>query len=209
MNKLVSIWLYVSVYLAGSTAPFAIFLPLDTTQKCLLASIVVLFLHLFEEFGYPGGFPLMGMRILMSSDGLDYTKRDRNNLNSMFGNWGFLLLVHVLPLLLPNVRFLTPSAMPSLFAEVFMHLVLFPIKLKKRYDAGQITSVGLGEIGCISFAQVFDPTHYAWHDYVLAIACFVVAFAFRFRSKLYWDLGKRPGYGLSGLTAYGAGFERR
>lgn len=148
------------------------------------------------------------MKILMNTDELDSTKWDCNNLNSMLGNWGFLFLLYVLPLLVPNVRFLTLSAMLFLFAEVFMHLILFPTKLRKRYNAGQVTSVGLGAIGFLYFAQVFIPTSYVWHDYVLAIVYFVAVFMFCFRSKPYWDLGKRSGYELSELTAYGAGFER-
>ena len=209
MKKAVNIWHFISVYLAGLTALLAIFLPVSATQECLLASITILFLHFFEEFGYPGGFPLMGMKVMMNSDELDYRKWDCNNLNSMFGNWGFLFLIYVLPLLLPNVRFLTLAAMMFLFAEVFMHLILFPVKLKKFYNAGQITSSGLGVIGLIYFTQVFNPAAVVWYDYILAVICFVVVFLFCFRSKLYWDLGKKPGYELTELTAYGAGFQKK
>ena len=71
MRKAINIWHYISVYLAGFTALAAIFFPVNTVQKCLLASIIILFLHFFEEFGYPGGFPLMGMKVMMNSDEMD------------------------------------------------------------------------------------------------------------------------------------------
>lgn len=209
MKKAINIWHYISVYLAGLTALIALFAPVDPVQKCLLASITVLFLHFFEEFGYPGGFPLMGMKVMMNSDEMDSTKWDCNNLSSMFGNWGFLLLIYVLPLILPNVRFLTLSAMLFLFAEVFMHLILFPVKLKTFYNAGQITAVlGLGFIGCYYFSTVFDASMFVWYDYVLAVVWFVAVFMFCFRSRLYWNLGKKDGYALTDVTAYGAGFKK-
>ena len=207
MKKLVNIWHYVSVYLAGFSALIALFAPIDPVQKCLLASITILFLHFFEEFGYPGGFPLMGMKVMMNSDEMDSTKWDVNNLSSMFGNWGFLFLLYILPLIFPNVRFLTLSAMMFLFAEVLMHLVLFPVALKTFYNAGQITAVlGLGFIGCYYFTTEFNPAMFVWYDYVLAVVWFVAVFMFCFRSKLYWDLGKKDGYALTDVTAYGAGF---
>lgn len=211
MKKIINHWYDISVYLAGMTALIVVFLPLDTIQKYLLVSIVVMFLHFFEEFGFPGGFPLMGMKVLMNSDEMDSTKWDCNNLSSMFGNWGFLLLLYILPLLLPDVRFLTLSAMLFLFMEVLMHLVFFPIRLKTFYNAGQITAVlGLGAIGCLYFLTAFDAQLFVWYDYVLAVVWFIAVFLFSFRSKLYWNLGKKEGYALTEQTAYGTkGFNRK
>ena len=210
MKKAINIWHYISVYLAGLAALIALFAPVDPVQKCLLASITILFLHFFEEFGYPGGFPLMGMKVMMNSDEMDSTKWNVNNLSSMFGNWGFLVLLYVLPLILPNVRFLTLSAMMFLFAEVFMHLILFPVKLKTFYNAGQITGVlGLGFIGCYYFTTVFNAATFVWYDYVLAVVWFVAVFMFCVRSKLYWSLGKKEGYALTDVTAFGADFNSK
>lgn len=206
MRKAINNWHFISVYLAGLIALIIFFVPMSPVQKCLLASIVILFLHFFEEFGYPGGFPLIGMRVMMQSDEPDSTKWNCNNLSSMFGNWGFLILLYVLPLALPSVRFLTLSAMMFLFAEVLMHLILFPLRLKTFYNAGMITSVGLGAIGYHYFTTVFDSQILVWHDYALAVGWFIAVFAFCFRSKIYWDLGKREGYALTKITAYGANF---
>ena len=207
MKNLVNHWHEISVYLAGAVALCAIFLPVDPTQKCLLAAIAVLFLHFYEEFGFPGGFPLLGVKVMLGSDEMDSTKWDCNNLSSMFGNWGFLVLIYVLALALPGVAFLTLSAMLFLFAEMFMHLVLFNVRLKTPYNAGMITGVfGLGAIALYYFLNVFDPALFMWWDWVLAIVWFVAVFAFCFRSPLYWNLGKKAGYPLTDQTAYGAGY---
>jgi hypothetical protein len=177
---------------------------MDITPRLLWASISILYLHFFEEFGAPGGFPYMGMKVLMGSSETGKTKWNCNNLSSMFGNWGFLCLLYVAALLLPGVRFLTLSAMLFLFAEVFMHLLLFPLRLKEFYNPGQITGVlGLGAIGIYYFTMVFKPGMYVWYDYVLAVLWFIVVFWFCFRSPLYWGLGKKDGYELSDQTAFG------
>lgn len=208
MKKMINIWYYISVYLAGIVALAAIFLPVTEVQKCLLASIIILLIHFFEEFGYPGGFPLLGMKVMMNSDELDHTKWNCNNLNCLFGNWGFLFLIYIIPLVLPNIKVFTLSAMLFLFAEVLMHLVIFPIRLKAFYNAGMITGALLGVIGLYYFGVVFDATLYVWYDYVLAVLWFIAVFAFSFRSPLYWNLGKKPGYPLSDITAYGANFKK-
>ena len=210
MKKVINIWHFISVYLAGFSALIAILAPVNPVQKCLLGAITFMLLHFFEEFGYPGGFPLLGMKVMMNSDEMDSTKWNCNNLNSMFGNWSALFLLYVIPLILPKVRFLTLSAMMFLFAEVFMHLILFPIKLKTFYNAGQITAVfGMGVIGCYYFTTVFNSQTIIWYDYILAVFWFVAIFVFCFRSKLYWDLGKKEGYAFTDLTAYGAGFKEK
>lgn len=92
-----------------------------------------------------------------------------------------------------------------------MHLVFFPIRLKTFYNAGQITAVlGLGVIGCLYFLTAFDAQLFVWYDYILAVVWFIVVFLFSFRSKLYWNLGKKEGYALTEQTAYGTkGFNRK
>ena len=57
MKRLVNAWYNVSLVLAVVSAIIAIFFAEDTVQKILWASIAILFLHFFEEFGFPGGFP--------------------------------------------------------------------------------------------------------------------------------------------------------
>lgn len=204
MKALINNWHYVSVYLAGAVALTAILGTFDITTELLLAAIAIFFLHFFEEFGFPGGFPLMGMKVLMGSTEMDSSKWDCNNLSSMFGNWGFLLLVYGLPLLLPNVRFMTLAAMLFLFAEVIMHLLLFNLRLKSFYNPGFVTGVfGMGAIGIYYFLNVFTAEAFLVYDYILAVVWFVAVFLFCFRSKLYWSLGRKKGYALTDQSAYG------
>lgn len=209
MKKIVNNWHWISVHLAGATALIAILVPMNEVTRLLLAAISILFLHFFEEFGWPGGFPWMGVKVLLGSDEMDSTKWDCNNLSSMFGNWGFLFMVYILPIIFPGVRFFTLAAMIFLFAEVLMHLIMFPIRLRTFYNAGLVTTIGLGAIGCCYFfGDAFDASMFHWYDYVLAVIWFGANFLFFFRSKLYWNLGKKPGYELTEQSAFGAGFRK-
>lgn len=204
MKKIVNSWYIISVYLAGFVAVAAVFLTNDPLKRVLLASTVMLLLHFYEEFGVPGGFPLMGVRIMLRSDEPDKTKWDCNNLNCMFGNWLALFMMYLLPLILPGVRFLIVAAMFLSCAELVMHLILFNVKQKSLYNPGLITGVfGLAPIAAYYFVNIFDPADFVWYDYVLGVVYFAVVFWFCYRSPLYWSLGKKEGYTLTDQSAYG------
>ena len=204
MKKFVNNWYNISVYLASATALFAILLPIGMVQKLLLTSVSILFLHFFEEFGWPGGFPYMGVKTLLGSDEMDLAKWNCNNLSSLFGNWTFLLLVYLLPIFIPGVRFLTIGVFIFNFAELLMHLLLFNIRLKTGYNAGMISAVfGLSPISLYYFFVIFHPADYLWWDFVLAAVYFIIIFWFCFRSPLYWNLGKKVGYEFTEQSAFG------
>jgi hypothetical protein len=66
------------------------------------------------------------------------------------------------------------------------------------------TAAGCGVIACYYFfGGVFDASKFFWYDYVLAVFWFIVCFVFCSRSKIYWGLGKKPGYALTGQSAFG------
>lgn len=203
-KKFVNHWYDCSIYLAGFVALLTIFLPFTLTQKMLLASIVFLFLHFYEEFGWPGGFAYMGVKVLLGKDEKDQLKWNCNNLSSMYGNWGFLLLIYVLPLCFPNLKVLTLAAMMFNFAELFMHLIAFNVRLKQWYNPGLVTAVfGLTPISIYYFTSVFDASLFAWYHYVLAVVWFVFIFWLCFRSPIYWGLGKKEGYTFTEQSAFG------
>ena len=203
-KKTVNRWAECSVFMAVLVELLAIILPLTLTQKLLLASIVFLFLHFFEEFSWPGGFAYMGVKVLLGRDEPDQRKWNCNNLSSMYGNWGFLLLIYVLPLCFPKLAMLTLAAMMFNFAELLMHLVLFNVRLKRWYNPGFVTAVfGLTPISIYYFTTVFDASIFAWYHYLIAVVWFVFVFWLCFRSPIYWGLGKKEGYPFTEQAAFG------
>ena len=204
MKAFVNHWGPISLVLAGVTAIIAIFGPWDFTQRVLLALITCMFLHFFEEFWFPGGFPYVGVKVMLGRDETDPKKWGANNLCSLFGNWGFLLVVYVLPLFLPQVRFLTLAAVMFAFLELFQHLLMFNVRLKRIYNPGLISAVfGMTPIAIYYFVSIAGTGLYAWYDFVIAIVWFVAAFLFFFRSPVYWKLGKVEGYDFTPRAAFG------
>ena len=204
MKKLINNWYIVSLLLAVILAAFAFVEREDGTRLFLLASGAVLSIHFFEEFGYPGGFPLLGVRVMLGSDETDSTKWNCNNLNSWLSNWLCLLLVYLMPLILPNVHFLLLSAIILSVAELMMHLIIFTLRQKKVYNPGIVTTlVGLTPILIWFLTKHFDAGMYHWYEWIIAFVYFVICFGLCFRSPIYWKLGGLEGYPLSDQTAYG------
>jgi len=204
MKRIVNNWHYISVYIAAALFLIVAFLITDPLQKVLLSSAAVLSLHFFEEFGWPGGFPFLGMKVMMNSTETDSTKWNCNNLNSMYGNWLSLLLIYILPVFLPKVRFLVMGAMFLSVAELMGHLIVFNVKQKTLYNPGAVTAIfGLVPIACYYFLNLYDPAQFVWYDYALGFVWFAGIFYLCFRSPLYWNLGKKPGYPLTDHSAYG------
>lgn len=203
MKKAINNWHWISLFLAGFTLIIILLGHWNFTQTIILSLIVCLFLHFFEEFGFPGGFPYMGVKVLLGKDELDQSKWNANNLNSIFGNWGFLILVYILPLLLPNVHFLTLAAIIFSFLELFMHLIIFNVRTKSFYNPGLITAVfGMTPLAIIFFILNKEIT-FSWYEYVIALVWCIAVFLFCFRSPLYWNLGKKQGYTFTQQSAFG------
>lgn len=204
MRNFVNQWAIISLVLGIILAVVTYFGDFDFTQKILLALIVCLFFHFYEEFGFPGGFPYVGMKVLMHSNEKNPARWGANNLNSLFGNWGFLILVYVLPLIIPSVRFLTLAAILFSFLEFFMHAVLFNFKLKTFYNPGLITAVfGMTPLAIYYLVSTYGQNLYTGFDYVTAFIWCIAVFTFCFRSPLYWSLGKKSGYPFTRRAAFG------
>ena len=204
MKNFVNHWATISLVAAVFVALIINFFSFNFTQNILLALIVCLLLHFFEEFGFPGGFPYVGMKVLMNSTEKNPARWGANNLNSLFGNWSFLFLIYILPLLFPSIKFLTLAAVLFAFLEFFMHAILFNRKLKTFYNPGLVTAVfGMTPIAIYYLMSVRGQNLYAWSDYIVALVWCVAVFIFCFRSPIYWKLGKKIGYPFTKRAAFG------
>lgn len=183
-------WYNISVFIAGLLTVVLVIGNWDTRQKMLLGSSAIIFLHFFEEFGFPGGFAPIGMRVELRITDPDAQHWPLNQLNAMVGNWLFAVLVYLLPLFLPNVKFLTLAAAMFGFLEVLMHAGVFTIALKKGYNPGFATAVfGLLPISLWYFSTIWGRHLYAGTDIALAIVWMVFNYWLGFRSPLYQKLG--------------------
>lgn len=183
-------WYNISVWIAGLLAVVLTIGNWDTRNKMLLGSAVVIFLHFFEEFGFPGGFAPMGLKVELHNTDPDPHHWPLNQLNAMVGNWLFAVLVYLLPLFLPNVKFLTLAAAMFGFLEVLMHAFVFNIALKKWYNPGFATAVfGLLPISLWYFSTIWGQHLYKGTDFALAVVWMVFNYWLGFRSPMYKKLG--------------------
>lgn len=190
-REFLSSWYWIAVYIAAAFVLILILGDWDVREKMLLGSSFFIFLHFFEEFGFPGGFPYIGMKVELRISDMDPRNWPLNQVNALFGNFCFAILVYLLPLFLPDVRFLTLAAAIFAFAEVLMHLIVFNIALKTWYNPGLLTAVfGLLPISLFYFSKIWGQHLYHWEDAALAILWIAFNYWLAFRSPIYKKLGK-------------------
>ncbi|MGI6230238.1 MAG: HXXEE domain-containing protein [Tractidigestivibacter sp.] len=193
-RKFVYSWYKISAYVAGAIAIVLAMGVWNLQQRMVLASMAVLFLHFFEEFGCPGGFPRMGLYVEMKITDRDARHWSLNQLNALFGNWWFAIVVFGSALALPDVRFLTLTVALFAFLEVAMHLMGFPLGIKRLYNPGLGTAVfGLLPVSLWYLAQTVPTGAYTGWDVLLALAWIVFNYWLVFRSPLYTWMGSKSG----------------
>ena len=198
MNSLIKNWYYIVVYVAGIYALIAILGNFTFQIKILLASLVFIHLHFYEEFGCPGGFPSIGMEVEMHQGYADPKTWDLNLLSSLFGNEWFAIIVYLLPIFLPQIHFLTLAAVIFAFLEFIMHAIVFNFKLKRWYNPGLFTTVfGLVPISIFYFLNT-KVTH-SWQDWLLSIVWVLLNYWIAFRSPIYKHFGSKKEYTFSNI----------
>ncbi|MGM9524769.1 MAG: HXXEE domain-containing protein [Peptococcaceae bacterium] len=198
-KKFFDTWYYTAVYIAAFFALLLVLGDWSVREKMLLGSLIFIFLHFFEEFGFPGGFPYIGMKVELGIDHKDTRTWPLNQVNAMFGNFCFAVLVYLLPLFLSELPFLTLAAAVFAFAEVLMHLLVFNVALKTWYNPGLLTAVfGLLPVSLFYFSQIWGQHLYSVADIALAIVWIVFNYWLAFRSPIYKTLGNLSGqYGFT------------
>lgn len=192
LRRFVYSWYKISAYAAGVVAVVLAMGEWSLVQRMVFASMAVLFLHFYEEFGCPGGFPRMGLYVEMKVTDPDARHWSLNQLNSLFGNWWFAIVVFGSALLLPDVGFLTLAVALFAFLEVAMHLVGFPLGIKRLYNPGLATAVfGLLPISIWYLVQVVPMGVYTGWDVLLALVWIVFNYWLVFRSPLYTWMGSK------------------
>ena len=103
-------------------------------QKLLALNFIVLILHQFEEYAWPGGFPWICNEVLTPKSGGPPDRYPLNQNNAAFINV-FGWLFYLVPVLLPRVIWLGFGQMLfGLVGQVIVHGVIINSKLKTWYN---------------------------------------------------------------------------
>lgn len=97
-------------------------------------SFIAMLVHQFEEYGFPGGEPMIMNRVLQGSDIPD--RYPLNQFSAMFTNVFFSYVIYVLPILFPNVIWLGIAPMLMGMMQFVIHGVMTNIKMKSIYNPG-------------------------------------------------------------------------
>jgi hypothetical protein len=170
MNFIRRHWYDIGLGLALITLTLQAFLRIEGLQLILLLNLVVLFLHQFEEYHWPGGFPWIFNEVVKrQSDG----PADRYLLNQnsvMFINimaWPFYLV----PVLFPGAIWLgLGQVLFGLVGQVIFHGIVANFKLKTWYNPG-LAAVLLGHapLGIWYIAEVAGHGLVQWRDWLFAL----------------------------------------
>lgn len=114
---------------------------LSMLQKLLLASLMALPLHQFEEYELPGGGPVVINRVFWG---------EKDAYRNYPGNWNSIMVVnlsayifYILALLLPGQHWLGLATMLFNLFQVLGHCLEMNIKGKTWYNPGMATSLVL------------------------------------------------------------------
>jgi hypothetical protein len=119
---------------------------LERNQLIILFNFWVFLLHQFEEYRWPGWFPMM---MNMSANGVsDRYPFNRNN--SAWGNQLFRLY-YFIPALFPDKLFLSAGVILINVMQIFGHGVYMNIKIKRFYNPGVFTAL----VGHLPLSLVF------------------------------------------------------
>jgi hypothetical protein len=168
MNFIRRHWYDLGLGLALITLTLQAFLRIEGLQLILLLNLVVLFVHQFEEYHWPGGFPwIFNEAVRRGSDG----PADRYLLNQ--NNVAFINIVawpyYLLPVLFPGWLGLG-QVLFGLVGQVIFHGIVANLKLKTCYNPG-LAAVMLGHVplGIWYLADVAGQGLVQWRDWLFAL----------------------------------------
>lgn len=104
-------------------------------------SFIAMLVHQFEEYGFPGGEPMIMNRALQGSDVPN--RYPLNQFSAMLTNVLFAYGIYLLPILFPQVIWLGIAPMLMGMMQFVIHGILTNLKMKSIYNPG------LGAVVCL------------------------------------------------------------
>ncbi|MFN8048845.1 MAG: HXXEE domain-containing protein [Ancrocorticia sp.] len=188
----ISLWIAIAIFVSL----IVLWGDISVMQRFAIANLGVIFLHFFEEFGFPGGFGKLANTLLFD-DSPAIERYPLNQLSVWVGNWGFAVMFYLPPIFFPNVIWL--GLMPMLFGmvgQLFSHAVLNNMMLKKAglrygYNSGLATAL-LGHtplaVGYIIYISG-NSLATLW-DWTIAVAYMIFAYLVVFRKGIITGMAK-------------------
>lgn len=130
-----------------------------------MISFIAMLVHQFEEYGFPGGEPMIMNLALQGSDIPD--RYPLNQFSAMFTNVFFAYVTYLLPVIFPDVIWLGIAPMLMGMMQFMVHGIMTNIKMKSIYNPGLGAvvflhiPVGISYIRYITVNQLASGTTWA------------------------------------------------
>ncbi|PFD34720.1 HXXEE domain-containing protein [Bacillus cereus] len=145
MNFLRRHWYNVGLFVAIVSIVYLIFVwgDMGVLQRLLFMNFIVLLLHQFEEYGFPGGEPaIMNIALQPSSTPNRYPL---NQNSAMITNVVIVYIMYLVPVFFSDVIWLGLAPMLFGMMQFMVHGIMTPKKLGQFYNPG-LGAVVLGHI---------------------------------------------------------------
>ena len=148
-------WFYIGAVIFIIQALILIFFRnnMDFLTILMILSFMALNIHQFEEYAFPGGFPMvMNMAFMGETEVAD--RYPLNKKSAFVCNVGFMYPVYILGIIFSNQLWLGLAIVLMGVAQIFVHGIAFNKKL------GTIYNPGMASIICLFFPLC---AIYIWH----------------------------------------------
>lgn len=138
------------------------------TRRLMLMQFALLNLHFLEEFGVPGGFPMIANKLELHSD--DPRRHPLNQASVAFGNSWFALVVYLPAVIRPDIAWLALSVSLFGFLELVMHGAVFARMLHHWFNGGLVTASLMSVCSVVFLVQSYSAGTIPLWAYIPAIA---------------------------------------
>ena len=164
-------WFYVGAVLFMIQAFILIFCGsnMDLLTKIMILSFMALNVHQFEEYAFPGGFPMvMNMAFMGETEVPD--RYPLNKKSAFVCNVGFMYPVYILGIIFSNQLWLGLAIVLMGVAQIFVHGIAFNKKMGTVYNPGMASIIFLFVPLCVIYIwHVVANYDLLWWHWAVAI----------------------------------------
>lgn len=115
---------------------------LDILQRLLILNFIVVLLHQFEEYSWPGGFPAVANLVFLPLAGMSRYFKPLNQLSSAVANVTFAYVFYLLPVFFPRTIWLgLATVIVGAVLQVIGHAIIVNYQIRSLYSPGVATAV--------------------------------------------------------------------
>lgn len=150
---------------------------LGVLQRLLILNFIVVLLHQFEEYSWPGGFPAVANLVFMPLAGMSRYFKPLNQLSSAIANLTFAYVFYLLPVFFPRTIWLgLATVIVGAVLQVIGHAIIVNYQIRSLYSPGVATAVfGWLPLGVVYIYYIEKHDLASGWDWVAAIGYMIVA----------------------------------